>query len=92
MGTSTPRGASQPKAEAIRLGRPGMTTALSASMPATALLATSAAGTHITLGSDSAASASDIPAASAKPVSTGPGHRTVAVTPVGRSSARRAWP
>ena len=37
------------------------------------------------------ASASEMPAAAPKPVATGPGHRTVAVTPWPRSSPRRAW-
>ena len=42
-------------------------------------------------GMAAAASSSEIPAAAANPVSTGPGQSTVTVTPVGRSSARRAW-
>ncbi len=57
----------------IRLAIPGMTTARSASMPATAALATSSTGTHMILGMASAASSSEIPAAAANPVATGPG-------------------
>ena len=85
-------GARWANAAAARLATPGMTTGRPAASPSTAALATSAAGTHMTLGRASPASSSDSPAASAKPVSTGPGHNVVTVTPERRSSAPRARP
>ena len=66
-----------------------MTTSVPLSIPLTAARATSAAGTHMKAGSASSASCLENPAASPKPVSTGPGQSTVAVTPVPFSSADR---
>ena len=63
-----------------------MTTTLPASMPATAFVATSGAETHIIGGRDSFSSLAVKPAVLPKSVSTGPGHSTVAVTPVPLSS------
>ena len=50
--------------------------------------ATSAAGNHMISGSELSDSSVVNPAVSANSVRTGPGHRTVSVTPVPRSSAR----
>ena len=92
MGRISVLGARWARAAAVRLAAPGITTLRPASRPSTAALATSAAGTHMNFGRDSPASSSVIPAASAKPVSTGPGHSVVTVTPVPRSSAPSARP
>ena len=80
-GRSSALGARWASAAAARLAVPGITTARPAASPSTAALATSAGGTHMNFGSDSPASSSVMPAASAKPVSTGPGHSVVTVTP-----------
>ncbi len=77
---------------AAQFAAPGITTGRPAASPSTAALATSVGGTHMNLGSASPASSSLSPAASAKPVSTGPGHSVVTVTPVPRSSAPSARP
>ena len=70
----------------MRLAAPGIATRLPLARASRPVFATSSADTHITFGSESPASRSPKPAAAAKPVSTGPGHSVVAVTPVPLSS------
>ncbi len=69
-----------------------MTTVRPAAIPSTPARATSSAGSHMIFGKDSAASSSVMPAASAKPVSTGPGQSVVTLTPLPRNSAASARP
>ena len=85
------RGVTWETAAATRLAVPGMTTSRPLSRPSTATRATSAAETHMTAGSAALASSSVKPARSPNPVSTGPGHSVVAVTPVPLSSPARLW-
>ena len=59
------------------------------SSPSTAAFATAADSIHITEGSAFSASSLVKPARSPKPVSTGPGQRAVAVTPLPLSSPTR---
>ena len=91
MGRSTRRGESQPKAADALLGSPGMATARLSSIPRTPTSATWATGTQNTLGMAPAISSGSMPAASANPVSTGPGHSAVTDTPCDLSSSRMAW-
>jgi len=84
-------GAIRNNAEAIRFTRPGTTTALPAASPSIPACATLSAGSHMIRGRAASASSLLKPAASPNPVSTGPGHSAVAVTPVPRSSPRRLW-
>ncbi len=91
IGSSSERGVTCETAAATRLALPGMTTSRPLSRPSTAARATSVADTHITAGSASSASALEKPAVAPKPVSTGPGHSVVAVTPVPLSSPARLW-
>ncbi len=78
------------EAGADRLAKPGITTPLPWSSPATAMRATSAAGSHMIFGSEFSDSSVVKPADSANSVFTGPGHRAVTATPVPRNSARSA--
>ena len=91
-GSRSALGATWANPAPARFALPGITTPRPAARPSTAARATSPAGIHMNLGSVSAASSSVMPAASAKPVSTGPGHSVVTVTPVPRSSARERAP
>ena len=84
-------GARYPSAAPSLLATPGMTTARFWASPSTPALATSAAVSHITLGSEASASSSLNPAAWPNPVATGPGHRAVTDTPSALSSACSAW-
>ena len=71
------------------LPTPGITTIFPFASPSTASRATRSAGIHMNAGSAASASSLVKPAASPKPVSTGPGQSTVALTPVPLSSAER---
>ena len=64
-------------------------TVLPSASPSTAALATASADFQSTVGSIFSASCLAKPAASPKPVSTGPGQSVAAETPVRRSSAPR---
>ena len=69
IGSSSVRGVTWAIAAATRLAAPGMATRRPLSMASTATLATSAASTHMTLGSAFSASSLLKPARSPKPVS-----------------------